>query len=591
MTQKGTRNIMLAFVSLVNENSLAKPIRYADLGGKPYIAIQTNESAIIKVQRELGDNPLDGVFLISSERVKTFDVAITEEYGVLTHINFLKKRLIEADPRLSDKLIDLDYYEDLDDIEESMRNVTQIAERIMAYAQSYPEDNICLYADMTGGFRYNSVMMLVIMQLLQYNGIKLGRVLYSDPQKKKVFNATSLLGLFRLVSGADEFVTFGSVEGLQNYFREAPKTKELDELLQSMQRFSEAIKMCRTGIIKDELKTLNVRLQAFQEHHGGTLQEELFASIILTLRNEYSSLLQGEATEFDIIRWCERKGFLQQAMTLCTEWLPAYLVNKKIAYADEPRILLECEREGRKTGRSWQQYFLTVYNKGVVEDDSASTKPMSLSDLIKAGVLAAFSGHQTINVSKYQLVSAFYDEISQADFDFTLVKSGLISQQEFEKRYPVLGRALHAVYDDNRRNVNFNRSYKDYFLSTTIEKVVNKIATFRPQEIYALFEIPAADYQAEEKLVEIKPEIMLDMEEKWKKHVNRYEFLYRNNALKSKCRYKTMLECLHEYFLIRTERNQINHANTEDMMSVAEVRALILKMLDHWEQVAGEIAD
>lgn len=133
---------MLAFVSLVQQKSIDNPIRYWGVGGKPYTAIQTNESAIIAVQRELDDNPLDAVFLVSSEKVETYDAPKTEKYGILTHINFLKKRLIEADARLSDKLYDVKYYDGLDNIDESLRNVTQISGEIMNYAHSHPNAQI-----------------------------------------------------------------------------------------------------------------------------------------------------------------------------------------------------------------------------------------------------------------------------------------------------------------------------------------------------------------------------------------------------------------------------------------------------------------
>ena len=66
---------------------------------------------------------------------------------------------------------------------------------------------------MTGGFRHSSMMMLSIMQLLKYRGIKIGEVLYSDPNKNNpiVYQATEIQRMFTLITGADEFVKFGSV--------------------------------------------------------------------------------------------------------------------------------------------------------------------------------------------------------------------------------------------------------------------------------------------------------------------------------------------------------------------------------------------
>lgn len=586
MSNKSVYNIMLAFVSLVQQRSIDNPIRYWGVGGKPYTAIQTNESAIIAVQRELGDNPLDAVFLVSSEKVETYDAPKTEMYGMLTHINFLKKRLIEADERLSDKLHSIGYYDGLDNIDESLRNVTKIAGKIMAYAQEHPQARIRLYADMTGGFRYNSVMMLTIMQLLQYNGIELGKVLYSDPERQTVFDATSLLGLFNLINGADEFVKFGSVKGLQEYFRTAPKTVALGNLLEAMQRFSDAIKMCRTSLIKDELKTLNVYLKAFKENHGDTLQENLFASITTTLQNEYGPLIQGRATDFDIIRWCTNKGFLQQAMTLCTEWMPSYLVNKKIAYTDIPRVILYCEREGRKYGRSWQQYFISTYTEYGSKYSKHDADNLTLAEFIKADILAFNSGNkdtEELKSSKYPQVVLFCDALKKADYDFILLKSRMLTFEEFEKKYVMLGKALRAIHHEGQRNAKRKKSIHDFCYDIALENIVNRIAELQEQQIYDLFAIPNEEYGEGKMAEDVRNEFLSVLDDKWNKHSARYESLYSKYYLKSNYHYKEMLECLKEYFNIRVERNQINHANTEDVTSVDEVRSMILNSLEHWE--------
>lgn len=591
MSENQTINVMLAFVSLVQEKNINEPIHYADVGGQPYDAIQTNESAIVAVQRQLGENPLSAVFLVCSEKIKNFHAPQNDDYGIVTHIDFLKNRLINADNRLSGKLIALDYYDDLDDIEESMRNVTYIAGEITAYALEHPSAQICLYADMTGGFRYNSTMMLAIMQLLQFNGIKLGRVLYSDPVKKRVFDATSLLGLFSLISGADEFVRFGSVETLQDYFSKNQKTKELDNLLQAMQRFSEAIKMCRTSIITDELRTLNVYLKAFKEQHGGTLQENLFASIVLALQNEYGSLLKGQAAELDIINWCVRKGFLQQAMTLCTEWLPAYLVKNKIAYADDPMVMLNCEVEGRKGGRSWQFYLISSYNKGNSES-TKSSETMSLANLIKTDILSLTSGNKNnkLDFTKYPRLADLHKEFSRADFDFILLKTNMVTIEEFESKYPILGTILKKTYEDTRAKAKPKMSYQNYIYRSSLERIVNKVSVFPTQEIYSLFDIPESEYSGTKPSMENNVSPSEDIEGKWDRHEQRYNALYENGILKSNCSYKEMLQCLREYFLIRTERNLTNHANAENVTTAADIRDMILNILKHWTGLRKEMS-
>lgn len=67
---------------------------------------------------------------------------------------------------------------------------------------------------------------------------------------------------------------------------------------------------------------------------------------------------------------------------------------------------------------------------------------------------------------------------------------------------------------------------------------------------------------------------------KWDRLKARYESLYRTDTLKSKCRFHDMLDILHDYFLLRSERNQINHANAEDTMTTQEISTLIERVLN-----------
>lgn len=44
-----------------------------------------------------------------------------------------------------------------------------------------------------------------------------------------------------------------------------------------------------------------------------------------------------------------------------------------------------------------------------------------------------------------------------------------------------------------------------------------------------------------------------------------------------------MLSCLHSYFLVRTQRNHINHANTKDDSSAQDIEATILALIEKME--------
>ena len=83
------KNILLAFVSPVSPRYLSNPITYPDIQGRPYSAIQTNESAIVYVQRMLGAQSLSKIFLIVSDSVK-LNKAPENEFGDVGYYTWMK---------------------------------------------------------------------------------------------------------------------------------------------------------------------------------------------------------------------------------------------------------------------------------------------------------------------------------------------------------------------------------------------------------------------------------------------------------------------------------------------------------------------
>ena len=349
------KHLMPTFVSPVNARYIGEPIVYPDILGRPYRSIQTNESAIVYIERMLRAESLSRIFLIASDHVRN-DLAPDNEFGSITHLEFLKQRISKECPNLEDCFTVLNYSDAVDGAEKLEKNILQIADiadAVSEYAKQYPNDAIKMRADMTGGFRHTSMMMLSIMQLLKDRGIAIGEVLYSDPNVPTVYRATEIQRMFSLINGADEFVKFGSVDAVWEYFGDNPP-EPLNSLLKAMKTFSEAIKICRTSTIEGELKDLGRHIQTFREHSGKDIKSELFAKIIDTIETEYGVLLTAEATRIDIIRRCMKKGFWQQAMTLCTEWLPEEIVDCGICKPANMSIARAAAVESMSFGRNWK---------------------------------------------------------------------------------------------------------------------------------------------------------------------------------------------------------------------------------------------
>lgn len=554
------KHIMLAFVSPVNARSLGEPIIYPDIQGKPYTAIQTNESAIVYVERMLGEkNSLAKIFLIASDSVRKGKVQYGNEFGDITHLEFLQKRIEKECPQLADKFSVQNYSDNSAELEKNILQTAEIADAVIRFAKENPDDKIIVHADMTGGFRHASMLMLSIIQLLKYRGVEIGEVLYSDPTSKPkvVYSVQEIQRMFSLITGADEFVKFGSVEALNEYF-DSNKPDAVEDLLDAMNRFSEAIKICRTSKIEDELKNLSRHIKTFREQHSKDLRSELFAKIIDTIEREYGSLIGGATERLTIIRWCVRKGFLQQALTLCVEWLPEEIVKREICTPKDSGIKEICELRANSDQRTWQQHFIVEY-KVAKQDDSERNFCEELRD-----VLRNHSGDgKCPEEERFKKLKYFLEEYANSCVLFSLYVWNKKSIDELEKIYPIFVSVLKAISE--HRNIALNRIFHD--------RIPRLVAGFPNTKLLELFEVE--DEQVSES----------EEDKKLNNRLKEYRQMFSEKVICSELDEEKALSFLEGYYKLRQERNNANHASTKASTPVSDIKDIIDKYLSELEKI------
>lgn len=584
--EKKNCHIMLAFVSPVNKKVFDEPVTYPDLAGESYTGVQTNEAAIVKADRLFH---LDHLFFVASEKVAS-EMDFASEFGRVTHLDYLKKRLCKENPGLAQCISEIPY-RDSHDMDETLRGVTDISQVIMSYAKEHPSENIILSVDMTGGYRYSTMMMLAAMQLLQYEGIEIGHVFYTDFNKRDVFDATSLERVFQLVSGAAEFVKFGSVESLQDYFGSSDKdlSPSLIDLLSAMQEFSDAIKICRTGLIQPTLMKLRTAIINFRDDHGQGLEETLFAGILEVIEREYGALIGDDADEISIIRWCAAKGFFQQTMTLCTEWLPLYFINHKIAYTEDTAVIEACKLQGKREKKSWQVFFITTYNPKA-PDKTSSSKAMLRELFTELGeVLAGTKELEHSLCQNYPRICDFVKEYRTSDRDLELLQKHRIGDKEFSKRKPMLSALSHILYDIDSRLATYTKTYPEFVRKYNKGTILRRYNIIGRDWQLKLFDLHPQDGNSPDgkqvTLIAQQDEDMRDHAKLWKATLKRYQKLMKMGIYQSAYSEEEMLRCLHVYSELRAERNQINHANAKTMKSAKEIEKIIQHSLDVIEAV------
>jgi hypothetical protein len=360
------RNILLFFLSEVHLKDQHHLIDTTyDLGKHASkTCVQTNESAVAYLMQQLQPQRLDDVFYFSTNLVKKPLVIADYDNHSFTHEEIFKKRIITDWPILNQHFHSIDYDEKKADADEGIGKISDMAGAIRNYADKAKEP-VCLHVDITGGFRHASMMMMEVIQLLKFSGIHIGKVIYSDFNQKKIIDVTEIQNMFTLTSGVEEFVNYGSVQAIESYFGQVPenkKGKELKKLLDAMKKFSNAIKICQIGSIENSLKALHSRIKQYENLKDKNMHEQLFFQMIDIIKRGYGKLLSPEPSRLDIIRWCVNKGFLQQAMTMCTEWIPEFVVTLHI-YCPKDKETYQEKARHDKNKRTWKKIFVETFKK------------------------------------------------------------------------------------------------------------------------------------------------------------------------------------------------------------------------------------
>lgn len=570
------KHVLLFFLSNIHLQRDTKQFQHTVYNGK-FDCVQTNESAIDYLSEQLSKTgeKIDALFYFLSEKTReVLEVSVDGQIEKRTHAEWFMRRIQEKYPLLQPSFFKPVSYDETRDKTESIRQVIKMTEEIKKYAanlQKFQGEEICIHADMTGGFRHASMMMLSVMQLLKYSGIQIDKIFYSNWQKGEVEEVTEVHRMFSLVSGADEFVNFGSVTEIENYFADHPKSLSLEQLLKKMHEFSDAVKICRTNTIEIVVKELGRCIREFSEDKEKSLQEDLFNQLVSTLKEEYGVLLTPEVTRPDIIRWCIRKGFLQQAMTLCTEWLPFILVEKKICYAANKEIEEDAAQYAKKMHREWQQTFIISYchecrlvsgDKGSKKNDGfrpAIEHYMKNKDVETAAALYP---------QREEGLLRLFSECKENNTIFALTKTDKLSWAEFEQRVPVIHRACQIEWEKLKLDPNYNTNFYGFVMKLKNDMdLLNRVANFSKEQQSLLLDINQAsnDPTSLEKHGNSGVPIVsarVSNNATWNSRQGQYRTLFDAGIMRTDYPYAVM-DILQGYNAIREERNKINHATKD----------------------------
>ncbi len=221
--------------------------------------------------------------------------------------------------------------------EENFDNIAGIINEIYA-GEGQP---VNLYVDMQGGNRTSGYVRNSILSILNNQDtshIQIRKIIATDfipgkPQPSEIVDETKRYRINDLVSGMNAFIRYGKADMLVKYCEdmEEKEDSKVRQLTDKMKEIDDAISLCNIQGLRDGISALSGIVN--QEH---SVKPESYVSNIFqimedSIRRDYGKLLEDTEVDYiDLIDWCQRKGLIQQALTIIEDKMPAVLLEKFI---------------------------------------------------------------------------------------------------------------------------------------------------------------------------------------------------------------------------------------------------------------------
>lgn len=583
-----SENILLMFLSDIKIDRVTGEIKktpYTNLDGEKTHA--TNESAVrYLLQNNPPDFQLSKIFIIASKTVRENIQGYSEK---ITHLEYFKNRMKKFLPNVEACITEetIHEYDEDNSGAENLKSVAEVAQKIQNFAAKN-QSNVILHTDLTGGMRHINMMMLDIIRLLEYSGVKIGKIIYSNynPQKKfgTVEEVKNIYDLFQLISGVEEFINFGSVKVLKDYYKnQAEKiSAALKNLLDAMENFAEAIKLCRYGQFKSAIEKLHDAINDFSADENN-LNDVLMSRLIERIKQEYSMLITTRGQDdLKIIRWCIKKGYLQQALTLYTERVTEYIGEKNF-YTIATQEYKKLQEKIENDNRSEAFYFLNNYYS-IADDDELKNLQTEIDNRVRKFNLRLFEQIKKSVIPAIRKKNFDYEDWQKKVFtDINLPVTWISPDEIFADK-----EKLHSQLDlltklKNSPQILLNLDEAELNLIRPIMNEISDELEKNPkgfQRIKIILDF--VEKTKSESLKEFFPSF------EYNAQILRLQFMLEKKIFTLNINRKIFIEIMNRYFRLKDERNHSNHARNDigEFETAADLEKCILEGLEELEKAA-----
>lgn len=207
------------------------------------------------------------------------------------------------------------------------------------------DNRVNLFLDMQGGSRVSTFIVNSAVNMMRDgDNVKLERsyaTLYNRKYQVHQLRDESMSNhVLDLVSGMDEFLNYGKAKKFLEYYdyymRKHYRLREEDDnypekkVIESIKRISDAIGIANVDGFYQGLNALKVALDDYKEHEEK--RDDLFVGFIDRIEKAYEGILDSNRRAIDVMDWCIKKEWYQQALTVCESKMPELFIRDKVVY-------------------------------------------------------------------------------------------------------------------------------------------------------------------------------------------------------------------------------------------------------------------
>lgn len=272
---------------------------------------------------------LDLILIMASEETKKEEIIEVEEESpdleskkrwiakAGSAVDFFKEQIGKEIAPIQFKVFSCDD----DNLTTSLGDVVAFIRKIKNYNPEFK-----LYLDIHGGLRQAQLSIDAIINLLSMEDIHIEdafsiagvRTVQCPTQ---ITNVTKDMRIFDFVSGMNEFINYGRSKGLEDFFGRK------NTVVNNIKSISRAIQICDIDRFLAALDRMRHNIQKVVNNEKDT-DQKLLNIFIENMRQDYGNLLAESRTDLDLLKWCGRKRFYQQALTVIESRIPEFLEGK-----------------------------------------------------------------------------------------------------------------------------------------------------------------------------------------------------------------------------------------------------------------------